>query len=184
METPRVCLAVVVGAHGVRGLVRLKTFTEIPESVAAYGPLTDESGERQFRLQLKGQVKGVLLAEIEGITDRDAALALRGQCLYVAREALPPPSDPEEFYHADLIGLRVENLEGTYLGEVRAIHDFGAGDLLEVVPPKGQSFYLPFTRQVVPKVEIAAGRLIADPPRELGSEEGEQVAAEEEEGAS
>ena len=96
MSNARVCLAAIVGAHGVRGLVRLKPFTEVPESVVAYGPLTDEAGKRQFRLRLKGQVKGLLLAEVEGVTDRDAAEALRGQRLYVGREALPSPEDPEE----------------------------------------------------------------------------------------
>ena len=94
MSNARVCLAAIVGAHGVRGLVRLKPFTEEPESVVAYGPLSDEAGERQFRLRLKGQVKGLLLAEVEGVADRDAAEALRGLRLYVARAALPPPNRP------------------------------------------------------------------------------------------
>jgi len=168
----RLCLAVITGAHGVRGLVRLKSFTEDPESVAAYGPLTDEAGRRQFQLQLKGRVKGVLLAALEGVTDRDAAEALRGQRLYVERAALPPPEDPEEFYHADLIGLRVETEAGDLLGEVMAVHDFGAGDLLEVAPPEGRAFYLPFTREAVPRIELAARRLVADPPLEVTARPG------------
>src|SRR5690625_2444950 len=170
-SSARVCLAAIVGAHGVRGLVRRKRFTEEPESVVADGPLSDEAGERQFRLRLKGQVKGLLLAEVEGVADRDAAEALRGLRLYVARAALPPPEDPEEFYYADLVGLRVETSKGELLGEVRAVQDFGAGDVLEVAPPEGRSFYLPFTRQVVPKVEVAAGRLVADPPAEVSAEQ-------------
>src|SRR5690554_391522 len=185
----RVCLAAIVGAHGVRGLVRLKPFTEESESVAAYGPLSDESGERHFQLRLKGQVKGLLLAEIDGVADRNAAEALRGLRLYVERAALPPPEDPEEFYYADLIGLRVETSTGELLGEVRAVQDFGAGDVLEVAPAEDRSFYLPFTRQVVPKVELAAGRLIADPPAEVTAEAAPRgaasaVAGQEEGGAA
>lgn len=188
MSSARVCLAAIVGAHGVRGLVRLKPFTEVPESVVAYGPLTDEAGKRQFRLRLKGQVKGLLLAEVEGVTDRDAAEALRGQRLYVGREALPSPEDPEEFYYADLIGLRVETAAGELLGEVRAVQDFGAGDVLEVAPPQGRSFYLPFTRQAVPRIELVAGRLVADPPAEViadAAAEGRgEAAGQEEDGAA
>ncbi|MDF2095408.1 ribosome maturation factor RimM [Aquibaculum arenosum] len=164
MSEPRICLAAVVGPHGVRGLVRIKAFTEDPESVAAYGPLSDEAGARQYTLRLKGQVKGLLLAEVEGVRDRDAAEALRGLRLYVPRSALPPPEDPEEFYHADLIGLRVETAEGTDLGRVVAVQDFGAGDLLEIEGEDGSRSHLPFTRQVVPQVDLAAGRLVAEPP--------------------
>lgn len=167
MGEPRICLAAVVGAHGVRGLVRLKPFTEEPESVAAYGPLTDESGRRSFVLRLKGRVKDLLLAEIEGVADREAAQALRGTRLCVPRSALPPPEDPEEFYHADLIGLAAEDTAGQPLGRVVAVQDFGAGDLLELEAPDGRRFYLPFTRQVVPSVDLAGRRLIAEPPEEV-----------------
>lgn len=155
-------------------MVRLKPFTQEPESVAAYGPLTDESGERRFVLRLKGRVKDLLLAEIEGIGDRDAAEALRGLRLHVARSALPVPEDPEEFYHADLIGLRVERSDGTPLGAVVSVQDFGAGDLLEVKAPDGERFYLPFTRQVVPSVELAAGRLVVEPPEPVAAEAGQE----------
>lgn len=182
MSKVRVCLATIVGAHGVRGLVRLKPFTEEPESVTAYGPLSDEAGEREFRLRLKGQVKGLLLAEVEGVADRDAAEALRGLRLYVDREALPPPEDAEEFYHADLIGMQVETVAGEHLGEVRAVQNFGAGDVLEVAPPRGSPLYLPFTRQVVPKVELSAGRLVADPPAEVTAAPPSQGWARQEEG--
>lgn len=163
MASAKVCLAAIAGAHGVRGLVKLKTFTERPEDVVAYGPLSDESGGRQFRLTLRGTQKGLLLVAIEGVSDRTAAEALKGLRLYVAREALPTPEDPEEFYHADLIGLAVEDTDGKPLGVVRAVEDFGAGPLLDVESDTG-SIMLPFTLSVVPLVDLPGRRLVADPP--------------------
>ena len=163
MSSTKVCLAAIAGAHGVQGLVKLKTFTERPEDVAAYGSLSDESGTRQFRLSLRGTQKGLLLAAIEGVADRTAAEALKGVRLYVAREALPPPEDPEEFYHADLIGLAVEDTDGKPLGVVRAVEDFGAGPLLDVESETG-SIMLPFTLTAVPTVDLSGRRLVADPP--------------------
>ena len=163
MASAKVCLAAIAGAHGVQGLVKLKTFTERREDVVAYGPLSDESGGRQFRLTLRGTQKGLLLAAIEGVSDRTAAEALKGLRLYVAREALPPPEDPEEFYHADLIGLAVEDTHGKPLGLVRGVEDFGAGPLLDVESDSG-SILLPFTLAVVPLVDLPGRRLVADPP--------------------
>ena len=163
MASAKVCLAAIAGAHGVQGLVRLKTFTERPEDVVAYGPLSDENGSRQFRLTHRGTQKGLLLVAIEGVGDRTAAEALKGLRLYVAREALPPPEDPEEFYHADLIGLAVEDTDGKPLGVVRAVEDFGAGPLLDVESDEG-SIMLPFTLAVVPLVDLPGRRLVADPP--------------------
>ena len=164
---PRVCLGAIAGAHGVRGQVRIKAFTEVPEDLTAYGPLGDEAGRRRFRISLTGRSKGNLLAEIAGVTDRDAAEALRGTRLYVARDALPAPEDEETFYHADLIGLLAETPEGEALGRVRQIHNFGAGDVLEVVPEDaGEARFLPFTKAVVPKLDLAGGRLTVVPPAE------------------
>jgi 16S rRNA processing protein RimM len=159
----RVCVGVVTGAHGVRGAVRLKSFTAEPEAIAAYGPLEDECGERRFALRLIGSAKGVLIVAIAGIEDRDRAEALRGLRLYLPRAALPPPEE-EEYYHADLIGLAAALSDGTTLGTVRAVHDFGAGDTLEIARPKGQPVMVPFTRAVVPVVDLEAGRLVIDPP--------------------
>jgi 16S rRNA processing protein RimM len=171
----RVCLGVMVGAHGVRGLVKVKTFTEDPADVAAYGPVSDEAGRRQWRLDLVGPAPGksgdVMLARLEGVTDRDAAQALHGVRLYVERAALPEPEDAEAFYHADLIGLRVEDAGGRLLGRVKAVENHGAGDLLEVEAAPGEgggrTLLLPFTRQVVPLVDLAGGRLVAAPPAEV-----------------
>ena len=156
----RICVGAIAGAHGVRGLVKIKSFTEVPEDVAGYGPVTDESGRRRFAITLKGRVKGLLLAALDGVADRDQAQALRGQRLYVARSALPPTEDEETFYHADLLGLAAVDPEGQDLGVVVAVQNFGAGDLLEVLDPDRVSQFYPFTKQVVPEVDIAGGRVI------------------------
>jgi len=159
----QVCVGVVTGPHGVQGAVRIKSFTEAPEDVARYGPLGDESGDRRFELRLIGAGKGVVLARLSGVDDRNQAEALRGQRLYLARAALPQP-EAEEYYHADLIGLEAVLGDGTPVGRVRAIHDFGAGDTLELERPGAPPVMVPFTRAVVPRIELAAGRLVLDPP--------------------
>jgi 16S rRNA processing protein RimM len=158
----QVCVGVVTGPQGVGGAVRIKSFTARPEDVAAYGPLADETG-RRLELRLVGAAKGVLIARLSGIDDRNGAEALRGLRLYLARSALPPP-EPEEYYHADLIGLEVVLGDGTPLGQVRAVHDFGAGDTLEIARPGAAPAMVPFTRAVVPVVDLAAGRLVVEPP--------------------
>lgn len=161
----RVCVAAVAGAHGVRGLVRLKTFTEVPEDCAAYGPLSSQDGSRIYKVELQGRHKALLLARIEGVTDRDQAEAMRGTRFYVDRLALPAPGDEDEFYHADLIGLAAELRDGSTLGRVRAVYDFGAGDTLELTgTADGKPLMVPFTLAVVPVVDIAGGRLVVDPP--------------------
>lgn len=159
----RICVGVIAGAHGVRGAVRIKSFTAEPKAIVTYGPVEDESGQRKFELRFIGTVKGVVLAKLSGVTDRDQADALRGLQLYLPREALPPP-DEEEYYHADLIGLAALLENGTEIGTVQAVHDFGAGDCLEIVRPAGPPLMAPFTRAVVPVVDIAAGRVVLDPP--------------------
>jgi 16S rRNA processing protein RimM len=159
----RVCVGVITGAHGVQGAVRIKSFTADPNDVAHYGPLEDETGERRFPVRLVGSAKGVVIARLPGIADRDRAEALRGLRLYLPRAALPPTAD-EEYYHADLIGLEAALGDGTSIGQVRAVHDFGAGDTLEIERPIGPPAMVPFTRAIVPIVDLAAGRLVLDPP--------------------
>ena len=159
----RVCVGVITGTHGVRGAVRIKSFTAEQADVASYGPLEDESGERRFNLRRTGSAKGVLIGKLGGIEDRDRAEALRGLRLYVPYSALPAPGE-DEFYHADLIGLKAVLPDDTTLGRVRAVHDFGAGDTLEIDRPEGQPVVVPFTRAVVPVVDVAGGRLVIDPP--------------------
>ena len=159
-------MGVITGAHGVRGLVRVKSFTAEPADLAAYGPLEDAEGERRFAVELAGAVKGVLLARVPGVQDRNAAERLKGTRLYLPRAALPAPGE-EEYYHADLIGLRVVLKDGSSFGVVKAVNDFGAGDSLEIERPDGSLVLVPFTSTTVPLVDIAAGRLVLDPPAGL-----------------
>ena len=161
----RVCLGVIAGAHGVRGQVRIKSFTEDPADLTAYGPLGDEAGTRRFEVTLTGRAKGVLVARVAGVSDREGAEALRGTRLYVARAALPEPEE-ETYYHADLIGLAVEDRNGRPLGKVSAVLNFGAGDVIEIARPEAASLMVPFTRTAVPVVDVAGGRLVVDPPAE------------------
>ncbi|MGE5201683.1 MAG: ribosome maturation factor RimM [Acidobacteriota bacterium] len=162
----RVLMGMILGAHGVKGVLRVLSYAEVPEDIVAYGPLADELGQRQFRLKIVGRARGALLAEAEGIADRDAATRLRGTKLYVPRSALPP-AKPGEFYWDDLVGLRAELVDGTALGDVVAVHDYGAGTSLEVRRPGGGVVMVPFTDRVVPTVDLEAGRLTIDPPEGL-----------------
>jgi 16S rRNA processing protein RimM len=176
MADRRVCVGIVTGAHGVRGAVRLKSFTAEPADLARYGPLQDESGERQLKLRIIGRAKGVVIAAIAGVSDRNEAEALRGLRLYLPRAALPPPAE-DEFYHADLIGLSAVLEDGSVIGQVCAVHDFGAGDTLEIIRPKGPPLMVPFTKAVVPTIDLAAGRLVLDPPPGLLDEAKQPEAA-------
>ena len=173
MNDDRILVAKIGAPHGVKGEVRVKPFTAEAEALADYGPLTDKAG-RAFPIKTLRPVKGgMLVVRFETVSSRDAAEALNGTELFVDRKALPPP-DEDEFYHADLIGLAVIDREGNALGRVTAIHDFGAGDLLEFAAPDGKPILLPFTRAVVPEIDLTAGRLVVDPPEEIEGEEGDQ----------
>jgi 16S rRNA processing protein RimM len=181
-----VCVGAFAGAHGVRGALKLRSFTEEPEAIAHYGPLYDESGERRFEIRLEGRSGKLLLARVAGIADRNAAEALKGLRLHVPREVLPPP-EADEFYVVDLIGLAAELPDGGAFGTVIAVHDFGAGELLEIRTEAGRSEMIPFTAAAVPAVDRAAGRIVIDPPPglvggpvEKGIEKGAEDAAEEE----
>ncbi|HQT51894.1 MAG: ribosome maturation factor RimM [Phenylobacterium sp.] len=159
-------VARVAGAFGVRGEIRITTFTEDPLALATYRVLTREDGSPGLTITAARAVKGAVIARAAGIDTRDQAEALRGLKLFIAREALPAP-DEDEFYHADLLGLTLETPEGELMGKVKTIQDFGAGDLIEVQPPMGASWWLPFTRETVPEVRIAEGKLIAVRPAEI-----------------
>ena len=159
----RICVGAIAGAFGVRGEVRLKSFTSEPRDIGSYGPLTSEDGKRSFTVSLSRPVAGGFGARLSGVETREAAEALKGTTLWAAREVLPNLPD-DEFYHTDLIGLEVVDTGGQLLGRVRAIYDHGAGDILEVVGK--ELLLLPFTRAVVPTVDLTAGRIVADPPGE------------------
>jgi 16S rRNA processing protein RimM len=163
----RVCLGQIGAAHGVRGEVRLHSFTSDPTAIASYGPLEAEDG-RVFEIETLRPAKDHFVARLAGIRDRDAASALAKTRLYVARERLPQTKEPDEFYHADLVGLAVVDRAGNGLGTVVAIHNFGAGDLIEVQPDAGGNTELvPFDTVNVPAVDVASGKIVVDPPHGL-----------------
>lgn len=163
----RIVLGVVTGAHGVRGEVKLRSFTEDPEAIAGYGPLERSDGGPPVRLSRLRPGKGGLIAAIEGIGDRTAAQVLQGVELWVPRARLPEP-EMGQFYHVDLVGLAVERPDGSRIGEVVGVSNYGAGDLLEVRLSDGdRTAFLPFTDAVCRLVEPAAGRIVADPPEGL-----------------
>jgi 16S rRNA processing protein RimM len=161
----RVLLGRIAGAHGIRGEVLIRSFTSAPEDIGAYGALSTEDGSRAFEIaSARATPKGVV-ARLQGIVDRNAAEALKGTDLYVARDRLPPPSN-DEFYYADLIGMTAVGPDGATLGEIVAVQNFGAGDLLEIRPAGGgRTELLPFTDDVVPEVDIAARRVTVVPPK-------------------
>ena len=167
-----ICIARIGAAHGVRGAVKLWTFTEDPLAVKAYGPLLTKDGARSFEVATAREAKGHLVATLKGIATREDAERLNGLELYVAREKLPA-TEQDEYYHADLIGLAAVNAANEPIGRVAAIHNFGAGDIIEIAPPQGPTMLLPFTNAVVPTVDVKAGRVVIELPDEIvGEDEG------------
>jgi 16S rRNA processing protein RimM len=158
-----ILLAAVIGAQGLKGEVRVKTFTQSPEALARYGALHDKDGRSFAITALRTTKPGEAVIAFDGVATREAAEALKGTELFVAREALPAPGE-EEFYHADLIGLRAEDEQGRLLGTVSALHNFGAGDVIEIARADGDHIHLPFTRETVPVIEIANGRIVIAMP--------------------
>jgi 16S rRNA processing protein RimM len=166
-----ICVARIGAPHGVRGAVKLWTFTEDPLAVKRYGPLMAKDGARQFEVTHAREAKDHLVANFKGIATREEAEKLNGLELYVAREKLPA-TDDDEYYHADLIGLAAVTSANESLGRVIAIHNFGAGDIIEIAPPQGVTMLLPFTNAVVPTVDLKGGRVVIELPQEI---EGEDV---------
>lgn len=157
-------------AHGIKGELRLKSFTGDPEAIARYGPLSDRAGTRQFEIQSLRPIRDdLLVVKIAGITNRTAAEALTNVELYVPHDHLPPPA-PEEYYHADLIGLAALDETGTKLGRIAAVFDFGGGDLLEIAVPRGEPLLVPFTKTFVPSVDLDAGTITILRPVEIEGE--------------
>ncbi|MFO1150271.1 MAG: ribosome maturation factor RimM [Alsobacter sp.] len=176
MARDLVQVAVLGAPHGVRGEIRVKALTQNPASVGDYGPVEAEDG-RRFTLSVVRTLKdGMAVVRIAGVEDREAAAALTHLKLFVPRDRLPEPEE-DEFYASDLVGLVVADRAGNTLGTVRGVADYGAGDLLDVQRPDGGSVLLPFTRAFVPEVDMAGGRLVAEPPAGLFDEEGQADAA-------
>jgi 16S rRNA processing protein RimM len=156
----RILLGHIAGAHGIRGEVIIHAFTDPPENIAAYGPLIDEAGARTFEIEIvRATAKGVV-ARLPGISDRNAAEALKGVDLYVERDRLPAAAEGE-YYHADLIGLAAVDSDGRRIGEIVAVQNFGAGDLLEIrLAGARHTELIPFTDAFVPEVDVAARRVV------------------------
>jgi 16S rRNA processing protein RimM len=163
----RICVAQIGAPHGVRGEVRLWTFTADPIAVTRYGPLETEDSARVFEIDKVRPAKGHLVARLRGIDSREAAEKLTNTKLFVPRDRLPAPED-DEFYHTDLIGLAAVDADGNQIGSIIAVHNFGAGDILEIQPPAGGTMMLPFTETVVPQVDIKGGRVTILLPEEIG----------------
>ena len=160
----RVCVATVGAAHGTAGEVRLWPFTGRAGDVAAYGPLETADGTRRFAIVSLRRSRDCLIARLEGVTSRTMAEALCNTDLYVPRERLPEP-ETDEFYHADLIGLAAKDTAGGAVGTVVAVHNFGAGDIVEIAPVTGgETVMHPFSRAAVPVVDVAGGRIVVAPP--------------------
>jgi 16S rRNA processing protein RimM len=171
-DDKRICVARIGAAHGTTGEVRLWSFTAEPRAIARYGPLATADG-RTIEIASIRTGKEFLIARITGVTDRNGAERLRNLDLFIPRDRLPPPAS-DEYYHADLIGLAAQDRDGKALGTVIAVHNFGAGDLLEIVPARGETLLLPFTAEVAPEVDIAGGRIVIDPPGEIEGDEERQ----------
>lgn len=157
----------VAGAFGVRGEVRIAAFTEEPLALARFRELKRQDGSPALVITTAREAKGGVICRCEGVETKEQADALRGLRLFIARDALPEP-DEDEFYLADLIGLAVVDPAGAPVGKVKSVQDFGAGDILEIIPEEGgATWYLPFTREAVPEVSIAEGRIVAVRPPEV-----------------
>jgi 16S rRNA processing protein RimM len=158
----RICVAQIGAAHGIRGEVRLRSFTEDPMAITSYGPLESEDGTRRFEIEALRPSKDHFVARLAGVQDRNAAEMLTNLRLYVPREKLPPAAEGE-FYHADLVGLAAVTPDGASLGTVTAVHNFGAGDVIEIKPENGETLLVPFTDTAVPEIDLAAGRMVVVP---------------------
>lgn len=163
----KICVGAIAGAFGVNGEVRLKSFTSDPLAIEDYAPLTSEDGSRTFALQITREIKNGFAAHLTGVVTKEQADALKGTRLFAPRDRLPNLPD-DEYYHTDLIGLDVYDTGGAPLGKVQSVHNHGAADLLELqVPGKSNTVLLPFTLAIVPTVDLAARRIVADPPEGL-----------------
>ncbi len=176
----RVCVAQIGAAHGLKGEVRLWSYTQEPSAVAQYGALETEDGSRRLEISNLRVAKDHFVARLRGVDDRNAAEALRNTKLYIARDRLPPTEDDDTFYYADLIGLAAMDPEGAKIGDVIAVHDFGAGGIIEIRRADQTTALFPFNDAVVPEIDLAAGRMTVVPPAESGDEAAERAAEPQE----
>ena len=162
--TDRICVAQIGAAHGIRGEVRLRSFTENPAAIADYGPLESEDGARHFTIETLRPAKDHFVVRLAGVGDRNAAEKLVNLRLYVSRDRLPPIEEEDTYYHTDLIGLAAVSEDGSALGTVTAVHNFGAGDLVEIKPHGGgEPLMVPFNETTVPEIDMKARRMIVRP---------------------
>lgn len=159
----RILVGEITGAHGIRGDVLVRSYTETPDAIAAYGPLTDASGKKSYSLRVVRVTSKGIVARVAGVEDRNGAEPLRGTKLYIERSKLPETGETE-FYHADLIGLRAVAADGSALGKIVSVQNFGAGDLLELKPLEGETEFIPFEDRWVPSVDLDAGILVINRP--------------------
>jgi 16S rRNA processing protein RimM len=168
-DDQKVLMAKIGAAHGIRGEVRVKPYGDDPLSFADYGILTTRDGKRSFEVERARVQKTVVITKFKGIADRNQAEELNGIDLFIDRDQLPEPEE-DEFYYSDLTGLDVLDQNGETLGKIIAVQDFGAGDLLEVRPKRGRSFYIPFTKDFVPAIDLENGRVSVSLPEDYFSE--------------
>lgn len=162
-----VCMAEIVGVHGIKGILKVKVFGDTPEKLMEYMPLCDTTEKRKFSFLTFMPHKNIYLVTLEGIADRTTAEKLHATKLYVSRERLPEIDDKDTWYNVDLVGLTAKKPNGDVLGKVLKVANFGAGDLLEIIPSKGSSYYVPFTKTVVLKVDMKKQEITVDVPEGL-----------------
>jgi 16S rRNA processing protein RimM len=167
----RLKIGVITSPHGVRGTVKVRSFTEDPDAFVEYGDVTTHDGSRVFDIAIVGDAKGTLLCEIDGVDDRDQAEALRGVELYILREDLPDDLDDDEFYASDLLGLETRDAEGRVLGSIRNILDHGAGDIVDVLHADGKVRSYAFSVANFPEINTREGYVVLNPPPEVTAQD-------------
>lgn len=172
-EATLVAVGVITGAQGIRGQVKLRSFTTDPYAITEYGALMNATGSKRYDIRIDGANKGGLFATIKGVNDRNAAEAMKGTELF-ADKANIPPADEDEFYYDELIGLEVRDATGTALGRVAAMYDFGAGDIIEISLTAGGKEMYPFTKQNFPEIHVKDGYITAELPEIVDTPKGER----------
>lgn len=172
LPSPLIKLGVIAAPHGVRGQIKIRSFTAIPEDLTAYGPLSDVTGERHFSIKIQGQTKDSLIASLQGVTTREQAEALKGTSLYIPRHAMPEPGE-DEFYYEDLIGMSVSLADGAPFGKVKAVHNHGAGELLEILKTDGSREEFAFTHRNFPVVNTQKREMTLELPEIIEAEDKE-----------